>query len=154
MSDNIPNPLKNFTPRANPQKLEQNTQINDKSPLDLAGIDTMDVEELRDLCKRMACQYGLIARMTQDETAQAMLDTLAETALKPIVRGLNMKADIQNRMSAIDRWLDRTKGKPAQSLQLDANVNHVIVNATIRFTDELLEAENKQCTIIEHVDNS
>lgn len=94
--------------------------------LDLAAIDAMPEDEIRTLCKRMARQCGLIARMTQEETAQAMLDTLAQTALKPIVMGLNMKADIQSRMTAIDKWLDRTKGRPAQSVALEVkgNVQH------------------------------
>ena len=60
--------------------------------------------------------------MTEEETAQAMLDILAETAIKPITPGLNIKADINSRMAAIDKWLDRKKGKPVQSVDLRAEV--------------------------------
>lgn len=38
---------------------------------------------------------------------------------------------------------DRLDGKPAQSLQLDANVNMVTVNATIRFADQPMVIEHK-----------
>lgn len=84
-----------------------------KPPFDLSAIDSMDAEQLRVLCRRMACQCGLVANMSEEETAQAMLDVLAETALKP-VSGANMKADIQARMVAIEKWLDRKQGKPIQ----------------------------------------
>jgi len=87
----------------------------DSSPIsaaDLARIEGMSREELVALCWRFACQCGLVATMTDEETAQAMLDILAETALKPVLYGTSMKADITSRLTAVERWLDRKKGKP------------------------------------------
>ena len=84
----------------------------------LASLRTLSSAELIALVERMARQCGLVAMMTQEQTAQAMLDCLAETALRPIAKGMNMKADIQSRIAAIDKWLDRTRGKPAQSVDM------------------------------------
>lgn len=121
---------------------------------DAGAIDAMPIDELRALCKRMACQCGLFARMTQEETAQAMLDVLAETALKPIVMGLNMKADIQSRMTAIDKWLDRKQGKPTQAVTMSANLNVVTVNANINFIpaagDKVIEGDVDSLQIIDN----
>lgn len=116
-------PAKNFTPRQNPKKTKVETPDNAISPETIATIDQMPASELRALVKRMACQCGLVANMSEEETAQAMLDTLAHTALKPIAAGLNMRADIQSRMAAIDKWLDRTRGKPVQSIKQDTTVS-------------------------------
>ena len=89
----------------------------------LSRLHEMDREALLALVRRMACQCGLVALMTKDETAQAMRDVLAETALKPIVQGLNMKADIAARLTAIDKWLDRDEGKPMQRQMIAAQVD-------------------------------
>lgn len=77
-------------------------------------LAVMTQKQLITLVRRMACQCGIAALMSREEIGQAMRDTLAETALKPIVPGLNMKADIQSRLAAIDKWLDRDEGKPMQ----------------------------------------
>lgn len=134
-------------------QIPDTVQQPDKSSIDLATIDTMGIDELRTLCKRMASQCGLVARMTREETAQAMRDTLAETALKPIVMGLNMKADIQSRMAAIDKWLDRTEGKPAQTQIIDMSVNgnvkhEVLMPATKAWRESMLAPR-----VIEHTDD-
>ena len=121
------------------------TQQSDNSlptPVELSRLDSMSREELIDLVKRMACQCGLSAAMTDEETAQAMLDTLAETALKPIVMGINVKADIQSRMNAIDKWLDRKKGKPVQSLDMnvkDTRLETMAIDKLIRLAAMLDE---------------
>lgn len=125
---------------AKANELERNKKETTPPPLDLAAIEGMEIDELRTLCKRMACQCGLFARMTQEETAQAMLDTLAETALKPIVMGLNVKADIQSRVAAIDKWLDRTKGKPAQYIEQKSFV--AVMALDERKIEAKREAEN------------
>src|SRR5580658_6537771 len=64
-------------------------------------LETMSKEQLIATVRRFACQCGVVALMTREEKAQAMRDVLAETALRPIVAGLNMKADIQSRLLAI-----------------------------------------------------
>lgn len=100
-------------PKINGQSTDNSSPL---SASDLARLEGMTREELLALAKRMACQCGLVAAMTKDETAQAMKDVLAETALRSIVPGTGMKADIQSRMQAIDKWLDREEGKPAQTV--------------------------------------
>ena len=101
-------------------------QTAEVAPLDaatLARLEEMDAGELRGLVRRMACQCGLAALMSEEETAQAMLDVLAQTALKPIVQGLNMRADIQSRLTAVEKWLDRKHGKPVQRQLVAAQVD-------------------------------
>src|SRR6185369_707220 len=90
------------------------------TPADISNLDTMSADDLRALCRRFACQCGIAASMTDEETAQAMLDVLAETALRPIALGAGIKADMRSRMEAISSWLDRKKGKPKQ--QIDTTV--------------------------------
>lgn len=98
-------------------------QIGDKPAVEasnaaqMAKLGEMTKEELVALVERMGHQCGLVAMMTKEETAQAMRDVLAETALKPVVVGVHMKADIQNRMNAIDRWLDRAEGRAKQQIE-------------------------------------
>ena len=104
------------------QAVTQQTIPEDKieiSESELSRLESLTNAELIALVKRMACQCGLVATMSEEETAQAMLDTLANTALKPIIMGVNVKADIQSRMNAIDKWLDRKKGKPVQALDMN-----------------------------------
>jgi hypothetical protein len=90
---------------------------------ELEKLDQMTKQELIALVRRFMCQCGLAATMTKDETAQAMRDVLAETALRPIVPGIAMKADISSRLSAIDKWLDRTEGKPMQPNSISTDDN-------------------------------
>lgn len=98
------------------QANDTETGSNALTEAQLSALDAMTKEELIALVQRMARQCGMVAAMSEDETAQAMLDTLAHTALKPIIQGVNMRADIQNRLSSIDKWLDRTKGKAIQRI--------------------------------------
>ena len=122
--DLIPNPVKGYKPKQPVIGVVLDSNAID--PATLATLHTLDKEALIALVERMARQCGLVATMTQEETAQAMLDALAETALKPIVYGVNIKADIQSRISAIDKWLDRVRGRPAQSV--DMTVKAAIVH--------------------------
>ena len=117
-----------------PQSPPQSPQID---PTALEGLNALDRDQLLSLCRRMACQCGLVAMMTDDETAQAMLDELAHTALKPLKLSVNIKADIQSRMAAIDKWLDRKQGKAIQRVD-QRNVNVTLDEATHR------EAVHKQ----------
>ncbi len=105
--------------RRNTGMLHQIGELQPESPAapDLSVVEGKTHAELLALVHRMACQCGYVAAMSEEETAQAMLDTLANTALKPIVQGVNMKADIASRMAAIDKWLDRTKGKSVQRIE-------------------------------------
>lgn len=109
------------------------------SASDLARVEAMTRDELFALVERLYCQCGLVATMTEEQTAQAMLDTLAHTALKPIVAGANMRADIQNRMAAIDKWLDRTRGKAVQTIhQTNLNANVKVPDMTTAQLDAML----------------
>ena len=107
----------------------------DLTASDLSRLEEMTREELVALCKRFAAQCGLAATMTDEETAQAMLDVLAETALRPVIHGTSMKADITARMTAIEKWMDRKKGKPvgtSPTIQLGASGD---LNVMIRLVD-------------------
>lgn len=127
MSGLIPDPIKSYKPRVN-DKPQQESYVEDTaiSPTTLAVLGSMSKEELVVLVGRMARQCGLVANMSKEETVQAMLDVLAHTALRDISPGINMRADIQSRIAAIDKWLDRERGKPAQYIEekktIDMNV--------------------------------
>lgn len=110
----LPKSTRNTAPQS-----PANAPLSDE---ELVKLDDMNRIELIALIQRMARQCGMVADMTEEQTAQAMLDTLAHTALMPIVPGLSMKADIQSRLSAIDKWLDRTKGKPVQAINQTSTV--------------------------------
>lgn len=94
--------------------------------LELEKLGDMTADDLIALVERMARQCGMVAAMSKEETAQAMLDVLAHTALRPVLATSNIKADIQSRMTAIDKWLDRTTGKVAQKNDVDGSGGIVI----------------------------
>lgn len=94
----------------------------------LQRLEDMSRIELMGLIERMARQCGMVAAMSEAETAQAMLDTLAHTALMPISPSINMKADIQCRLSAIDKWLDRKQGKPVQAINQTSTIAMLVQN--------------------------
>ncbi len=134
----IPDPA-NYTPKGNP--FPKNAGINRpeaQTPIashELEKLEGMSRDELLALVRRFTCQCGYAATMTDEETAQAMMDTLAETALKPVVHGTSMKADIAARLTAVEKWLDRKKGKPIGSspmVQIGASGG---VNVMIRLVD-------------------
>ncbi len=109
---------------------------------DIKRLEALPHSQLLALCRRMACQCGLVAMMTEEETAQAMLDTLAHTALKPVSSALNMRADIDSRLKAVDKWLDRTQGKAIQ--RIDQRILNVGNGAVDSMTSaELLAAVSK-----------
>lgn len=126
-------------------------QISDSPPtntppsaIDLTSLDHMSREDLIALVARYMRQCGDAPCMSKEETAQAMRDVLAETALRPVVAGLNMKADIQSRMTAIDKWLDRSEGKAAQvqtvTMNVQGSIDHkVMLPATRAFLDSFIE---------------
>lgn len=115
---------------------------------ELRALDGMSREDLIALVQRMARQCGMVAAMSEEQTAQAMFDTLAHTALRPIAEGGNMRADITARMTAIDKWLDRTRGKPAQYIhQVNENITktsaHELTNEQLMIELRKLSASNK-----------
>lgn len=129
----IPDPANYVMKGANAQPREMPAQ--EVLPVDLGKLSK---QELIALCERMARQCGLVAGMTDEETAQAMLDMLAHTALKPIAVGLNMRADIQARLAAIDKWLDRKQGKPLQQIAAAIKSEHA-ENVNINDPESLLD---------------
>lgn len=112
-NDDFPDPVKSYKPRqAAPVSQVMQSATDTLTSAELSRLDCMSPDELIALVRRFQCQCGLAATMTDEETAQAMLDVLAETALKPVIHGTSMKADIAARLTAVERWLDRKKGKP------------------------------------------
>ena len=102
--------------------------------VDLSRLDSMTPEELKTLVRRLACQCGMVAAMTEEETAQAILDRFANEALT---------SDVKQAIGAGTAWFDRTRGKPGQSVTVDGEIRHVTVEAIISFVDEspLIEHE-------------
>lgn len=120
MTDNyIPDPISTYTPRKPVMRQTQNVATSNSAPssAEMEKLEGMSREELLALCKRFAGVCGLSIAMTKEETAQAMLDSLAEVALKPLHANGNLRADINARMNAIDRWLDRVDGKAIQRIE-------------------------------------
>ncbi len=126
-----------------------NTQIDCITEAQEALLLSLPDASLYALVMRSLAAYGAIAAMTEEQTAQAMLDILAETALRPITPGINIKADIQSRLNAIDKWLDRTRGKPSQSIVQDVNLKGAIAHVqmseeeTQRILDDWLSRDVK-----------
>lgn len=91
---------------------------------DIAALDAMSREELIALVRRMACQCGMVAGMSAEEIAQAMLARLAEEALSRSTQGKDC-------ISAINAWLDRTQGKPIARTVAEVSVASVSVQADV-----------------------
>lgn len=135
----------NYQMKGNLPKSAAATTQADSIP-NLTRLDEMSREELIALVERMARQCGMVASMTKEETAQAMRDVLAETALRPIVAGLNMKADIMSRMAAIDKWLDRAEGKAKQSIEHTGKDGEALSIRLLAVQERLL----KDVTVLEN----
>lgn len=115
-------------------------QIEFLTDAQLSLVLLLPDKELSALVMRSLAVYGAIAILTEEETAQAMLDVLAEIALRPVVPTANIKADIQSRLAAIDKWLDRTRGKPAQSI-LQANMDVKTVIEIVNYSQKTIEGD-------------
>lgn len=156
MGDFIPNPA-NYTMKANPPK-----PVPIAAPeigfIDVERLDGLPHHALLALCRRMALQCGLVAVMTQEETAQAMLDKLAHIALKPIVPGLQMAAQARDCMAAINAWLDREQGKPTQRVETKTLVATFDVNQHLadvrKQTEEMFSRLAKVTTCSIEADNT
>ena len=74
------------------------------TPSELSRLESMSNAQLIDMVKRMACQCGLVALMSEDEREQALFDVLATKGIKAM--------DVP----AIKEYFDRKKGKPIQGI--------------------------------------
>ncbi len=128
-------------PKTNKRESGTNSQVA-SSPSALSAevlerLEGCSREELIALVRRSNADLVRVCMMSKEETAQAMRDKLAEIALKPLVPGMNIKADISSCISAIDKWLDRAEGKPvgaATNISIgggtgDRQIRVVFVNA-------------------------
>lgn len=93
-----------------------------KSAPDLSAIDSMDADSLRKLIRTTAGAFWGYALTDRKEIAEAMKLRLAH---------IGLTADVKDALVAIERWLDREEGKPNQSVQLDASIRQITVNASI-----------------------
>ena len=101
-------PAKNFVPRGNPPKQETKSEpVEDMGSIDLPSLPR---DALEALCRRLLCQCGQAATMTEDEIAQAMLDKLANGGLSQV--------DMFKALPMMREWFDRKRGKPAQSVAM------------------------------------
>ena len=103
---------------------------------EIKQIETLSHAELVEIVLRYARQCGLAPCQTPKQTAQAMRDELAAIALRPLVAGLNLRADIDNKIKAIEKWLDREEGKAIQ--RIDQKIQNVDRNAGEMTNEELL----------------
>lgn len=87
---------------------------------DLSALEGLSKDELIALVGRMARQCGMVACMTEEETAQAMLDRLAHVALT---------AGVKDAVGAINAWLDRVQGRPTQRIEQRTLEVHVDIDA-------------------------
>lgn len=86
-----------------------------------------DIEILTDMTRE---QWNALA----DTKLQELLQTSSGALLLAVIRESK----------------DRIEGKPAQTLQVDATLRQITVNATIKFADEIPVSRDK--LIIDHVD--
>lgn len=120
-----------FDPLTGDPMPKSNGKVNDVVPgsnaiteAQLAKLDAMSRDDLIALVRRMACQCGLVAAMSEEETARAMLDRLAEEALKRSTQG-------RDAISTINAWLDRKQGKPIARTVAEVSVASVSVQADV-----------------------
>jgi hypothetical protein len=116
--------------------------IADNSPVSeitLEHLQSLSKEQLIDVIKLIgAARWAEIALFTKEETAEAMKLKLAHIGLT--AGALNW----QTAITAIEKWLDRQEGKPAQTIN-NNNVNLTIaqlVDASYDF-EKSLTAEQK-----------
>lgn len=108
--------------------------------IDIDKLEGMTKEQLITLLKTIYVAIGWvdIALMDKSTVAEAMRLELARIALSPLVAGTSLKADIQSKLAAIDKWLDRTEGKPLQTQVIEQKSTTTInYDATDRFLESL-----------------
>lgn len=89
---------------------------------ELEHLQGMSREELIALIKRLARQCGLVAAMTPKETAQAIIDRLAEIVLQRPRNG--EERALRDIISACNSWLDRVEGRPKQTIEANVNMSY------------------------------
>ena len=93
-------PLESLLAKANAEALEKKQPPAES--VDLSRLDSMGLEELKTLVRRVCGGKLAIALMTKTEIAEAMMYRLACKALDPEGR---------ETLAAINQWLDREKGR-------------------------------------------
>ena len=92
-------PLESLLAKANAEALEKKQPAQ---TVDLSRLDSMGLDELKTLVRRVCGGKLAIALMTKTEIAEAMMYRLACKALDPEGR---------ETLAAINQWLDREKGR-------------------------------------------
>lgn len=133
----------NFTPRQNPPKPNTSLPAEALSLPELTELENMPPKALHLLLQRVCgARWGEIAKMDKSAVAEAMRLRLAHIALT---------AEIKDALIAIEKWLDRTEGKPLQAVDMRGNLNVVTVNANIEFVQSGFQPQGDKL-IIDHVD--
>ena len=91
---------KNFEPRKNAPIVATSAKA-DVPEVDI-NLDTITIDDMKTLARRLLCQCGRIAMMTDEETAQAILDRFASEAIT---------GDIKQAITAGTAWFDRKEGQ-------------------------------------------
>ncbi len=108
MTDNIPDPFKDYIPKPNPETLYAE-QKNELTSAELDKLDAMTVDQLKTLAKRLLCSVGTVALMSEDDIRQAFLDRMARI-------GLTGKA--VEALAAMEKRMDRVEGKAHASIAI------------------------------------
>lgn len=77
---------------------------------EINNLSTLSRNELETLTRRLLCQCGQAAMMSEDETAQAILDRFAAEAINP-------RTTSRDAATAGNGWLDRKQGKAVQRVE-------------------------------------
>ena len=106
----------------------QKDNATSPSPLtdaEVANLESLSNAELISLVKRMACQCGLVANMSEKQIYQAGLDRLAKLFLTL------PESEAKEIGNTFDKWCDRTKGKPKQSIDTTVTVGIIEIVAEV-----------------------
>ncbi len=110
MSENVPDPFKNYVMKGNPVKMDVPTADNAIDAQTLSQIENMDANALRGLIQRVSGAMWGIGLKSQDDIAEAF-------KLKLAIGGMSEK-DMFKALPVMREWFDRSLGKAPQSIAM------------------------------------
>ncbi len=116
-------------------------------------IDDLIPSPLKDFTPRANPPKQSVTEKTQVKTlTDDELRKLAREKLSEALQVIDPRVQPEMTRKLCAELLDRLDGKPGQSVTLDATVKQVIVNATIRFADEIPLIDNEMKTIEHNIE--